>query len=27
VLELELKEAGVRLLKFEGGGRLSAWLE
>jgi alpha-galactosidase len=27
VLELELKEAGVRLLKLEGGGRLSAWLE
>ncbi|HVD00374.1 MAG TPA: glycoside hydrolase family 36 protein [Candidatus Dormibacteraeota bacterium] len=26
-LELDLKEGGTRLLKFEGGGRLRAWLE
>jgi alpha-galactosidase len=26
-LQLDLKEGGVRLLRFEGGGRLSAWLE
>jgi alpha-galactosidase len=26
-LEIDLKEGGVQLLRFEGGGRLSAWLE
>lgn len=26
-LEIDLPEGGVRLLRFEGGGRLSAWLE